>query len=54
MTFDLELSKRRTLVTTGTKGVGAAVVEVLSENGVGAARLCVVTANPRCTARRRR
>jgi NAD(P)-dependent dehydrogenase (short-subunit alcohol dehydrogenase family) len=34
MTFDLELSKRRALVTAGTKGLGAAVVEVLSENGV--------------------
>jgi NAD(P)-dependent dehydrogenase (short-subunit alcohol dehydrogenase family) len=33
MTFDLELSGRRALVTGGTKGVGAAVVNVLSENG---------------------
>jgi NAD(P)-dependent dehydrogenase (short-subunit alcohol dehydrogenase family) len=33
MTFDLELSGRRALVTAGTKGVGAAVVEVLFENG---------------------
>ena len=33
MTFDLELTGRRALVTAGTKGVGAAVVEVLSENG---------------------
>lgn len=33
MTFDLELSDCRALVTAGTKGVGAAVVEVLSENG---------------------
>jgi NAD(P)-dependent dehydrogenase (short-subunit alcohol dehydrogenase family) len=33
MTFDLELRGRRALVTGGTKGVGAAVVEVLSENG---------------------
>jgi NAD(P)-dependent dehydrogenase (short-subunit alcohol dehydrogenase family) len=33
MTFDLELSGRRALVTAGTKGVGAAVVEVLSQNG---------------------
>jgi NAD(P)-dependent dehydrogenase (short-subunit alcohol dehydrogenase family) len=33
MTFDLELSGRRALVTAGTKGVGAAVVTVLSENG---------------------
>jgi NAD(P)-dependent dehydrogenase (short-subunit alcohol dehydrogenase family) len=33
VTFDLELSGFRALVTAGTKGVGAAVVEVLSENG---------------------
>ena len=33
MTFDLELSSRRALVTAGTKGAGVAVVEVLSENG---------------------
>jgi NAD(P)-dependent dehydrogenase (short-subunit alcohol dehydrogenase family) len=33
MTFDLELCGRRALVTGGTKGVGAAVVAVLSENG---------------------
>jgi len=33
MTFDLDLAGRRALVTAGTKGVGAAVVEVLSENG---------------------
>jgi NAD(P)-dependent dehydrogenase (short-subunit alcohol dehydrogenase family) len=33
MTFDLELSGRRALVTAGTKGVGAAVIEVLSESG---------------------
>jgi NAD(P)-dependent dehydrogenase (short-subunit alcohol dehydrogenase family) len=33
MTFDLELCGRRALVTAGTRGVGAAVVEVLSENG---------------------
>ena len=33
MTFDLELSGSRALVTAGTKGVGAAVVEVLSEYG---------------------
>jgi NAD(P)-dependent dehydrogenase (short-subunit alcohol dehydrogenase family) len=32
MTFDLELSGRRALVTAGTKGVGAAVVGVLLEN----------------------
>jgi hypothetical protein len=29
MIFDLELTGRRALVTAGTKGVGAAVVEVL-------------------------
>jgi NAD(P)-dependent dehydrogenase (short-subunit alcohol dehydrogenase family) len=33
MTFDLELGGRRALVTAGTKGIGAAVVAVLSENG---------------------
>ena len=33
MIFDLELTGRRALVTAGTKGVGAAVVDVLSENG---------------------
>jgi NAD(P)-dependent dehydrogenase (short-subunit alcohol dehydrogenase family) len=33
MRFDLELSGCRALVTAGTKGVGAAVVEVLRENG---------------------
>ena len=33
MIFDLELTGRRALVTAGTKGVGAAVVEVLPENG---------------------
>jgi NAD(P)-dependent dehydrogenase (short-subunit alcohol dehydrogenase family) len=45
MTFDLELSARRALVTAGTKGVGAAVVEVLRENGV------IVTATARSTPR---
>jgi len=34
MTFDLELANRRALVTGGTKGVGAAVVEAL--HGAGA------------------
>jgi NAD(P)-dependent dehydrogenase (short-subunit alcohol dehydrogenase family) len=34
MTFDLELANRRALVTGGTKGVGAAVVEVLQSAGV--------------------
>jgi NAD(P)-dependent dehydrogenase (short-subunit alcohol dehydrogenase family) len=33
MSFDLGLSGRRALVTAGTKGVGAAVVEVLRESG---------------------
>lgn len=34
MTFSLGLEGRRALVTGGTKGVGAAVVEVLREQGV--------------------
>src|SRR5258706_3238770 len=34
MTFDLELTGRRALVTGGTKGVGAAVVDVLRDAGV--------------------
>ena len=34
MNFDLEIAGRRALVTGGTKGVGAAVVAVLRENGV--------------------
>ena len=41
MSFDLELAGRRALVTGGTKGVGAAVVEVLRDAGaqvVAAAR----------------
>lgn len=33
MSFDLELEGRRALVTGGTKGVGAAVVDVLREAG---------------------
>src|SRR6202008_390528 len=33
VSFDLELTGRRTLVTAGTKGVGAAVVEVLHNAG---------------------
>lgn len=33
MSFDLELAGRRALVTGGTKGVGAAVVEVLRNAG---------------------
>jgi NAD(P)-dependent dehydrogenase (short-subunit alcohol dehydrogenase family) len=34
MSFDLQLRDRRALVTGGTKGVGAAVVEALHETGV--------------------
>ena len=34
MSFDLELTGRRALVTGGTKGIGAAVVEVLRDAGV--------------------
>ena len=34
MSFDLQLAHRRALVTGGTKGVGAAVVEALHEAGV--------------------
>ena len=33
MSFDLQLTNRRALVTGGTKGVGAAVVEVLRDAG---------------------
>ncbi len=33
MNFDLGLEGRRALVTGGTKGVGAAVVEVLRTQG---------------------
>jgi NAD(P)-dependent dehydrogenase (short-subunit alcohol dehydrogenase family) len=33
MSFDLDLTTRRALVTGGTKGVGAAVVETLREAG---------------------
>ena len=33
MTFDLQLANRRALVTGGTKGVGAAVVETLRDAG---------------------
>jgi NAD(P)-dependent dehydrogenase (short-subunit alcohol dehydrogenase family) len=41
MSFDLQLANRRALVTGGTKGVGAAVVETLRDAGalvVAAAR----------------
>lgn len=34
MSFDLELTNRRALVTGGTKGIGAAVVDVLRDLGV--------------------
>jgi len=34
MTFDLQLAGRRALVTGGTKGVGAAVVQSLRDAGV--------------------
>jgi NAD(P)-dependent dehydrogenase (short-subunit alcohol dehydrogenase family) len=34
VTFDLELSNKRALVTGGTRGIGAAVVEVLRAAGV--------------------
>ena len=33
MSFDLELTGRRALVTAGTKGIGAAVVDVLHNAG---------------------
>ena len=33
MSFNLELTGRRALVTAGTKGVGAAVVDVLRNAG---------------------
>ena len=33
MSFDLELTGRRALVTAGTKGIGAAVVDVLRNAG---------------------
>jgi NAD(P)-dependent dehydrogenase (short-subunit alcohol dehydrogenase family) len=34
VSFDLGIAGRRALVTAGTKGIGAAVVEALRENGV--------------------
>jgi len=33
MSFDLDLTNRRALITGGTKGVGAAVVETLRDAG---------------------
>lgn len=49
MSFDLELTGRRALVTAGTKGVGAAVVDVLHEAGaiVAATARAVPTEAPR-------
>jgi NAD(P)-dependent dehydrogenase (short-subunit alcohol dehydrogenase family) len=43
VSFDLELSACRALVTAGTKGVGAAVVEVLRDNG---ARVAATARSP--------
>ena len=42
MSFDLELTGRRALVTAGTKGIGAAVVEVLhnAHNATADERRC--------------
>ena len=42
MSFDIELSGRRALVTGGTKGIGTAVVAILRDAGVK-----VVTTSPR-------
>jgi NAD(P)-dependent dehydrogenase (short-subunit alcohol dehydrogenase family) len=39
MNFDLDLTDRRALVTGGTKGVGAAVVEVPRDAGAKARRV---------------
>jgi NAD(P)-dependent dehydrogenase (short-subunit alcohol dehydrogenase family) len=44
MSFDLELAHRRALVTGGTKGVGAAVVEVL--RGAGAQVIATARSAP--------
>jgi NAD(P)-dependent dehydrogenase (short-subunit alcohol dehydrogenase family) len=33
LTFDLNLASRRALVTAGTRGIGAAVVDALHEAG---------------------
>ena len=40
MSFDLELTDRRALVTGGTKGIGAAVVAVLRDAGVKVITTC--------------
>ena len=45
MSFDLELANRRVLVTGGTKGLGAAVVEILS--GAGAHVVATARSRPR-------
>ena len=42
MSFDIELSGRRALVTGGTKGIGTAVVAILRDAGVK-----IVTTSPR-------
>lgn len=47
MSFDLELEDKRVLVTGGTKGIGAAAVELLRENG--AAVLATARQVPQCS-----
>jgi NAD(P)-dependent dehydrogenase (short-subunit alcohol dehydrogenase family) len=52
MNFDLQLQGQRALVTGGTKGVGAAVVQALHEAGVqviAAARSAPASAHPQAT-----
>src|SRR5258707_7154035 len=44
VSFDLELTGRRALVTAGTKGIGSAVVEVL--HNAGAAVVATARADP--------
>ena len=56
MTFDLELSGRRALVTGGTKGVGAAVVAALRDAGArvaATARSVPAGSAPGCPRHRR-